>query len=318
MKKWLKKNIINIIICLIGLAGVGLLAYPTVADWWNSFHQSRAVASYAKAVAELDTETYDRLIAEAEEYNKNLAETGIKWTLTKAEEKEYNKLLNINDTGILGYIDIPKINIQLPIYHGTDEAVLQIAIGHLAGTSLPIGGASSHCVVSGHRGLPSAKLFTDIDKMKEGDIFTMTVLDRTVTYEVDQIRIVEPSDLSNLRIEEGKDFCTLVTCTPYGINTHRLLVRGHRIANLNGDANVVADALQIQPVYVAPFVAFPILLILIIWMFISTHQRKVDENSVLKKKVEEIRERRAREAGLEMLEEEEETRPRRWLRRRKR
>ncbi len=317
MKNWLKKNLVNFIICLIGLAGVGLLAYPTVADWWNSFHQSRAVASYAKAVAELDTETYDRLIEEAEKYNKELAQTGIQWTMSKAQMKEYEKLLNINDTGILGYIDIPKINIQLPIYHGTDEAVLQIAIGHLAGTSLPIGGSSTHCVVSGHRGLPSAKLFTDIDKMKEGDIFTMTVLDRTVTYEVDQIRIVEPSDLSNLRIEEGKDYCTLVTCTPYGINTHRLLVRGHRIANLNGDANVVADALQIQPVYVAPFVAFPILFILIVWMFISTHQKKVDENSVLKKKVEEIRERRAGEAGLELLEEEE-TRPRRRWRRRRR
>lgn len=317
MKNWLKKNLVNFIICLIGLAGVGLLAYPTVADWWNSFHQSRAVASYAKAVAELDTETYNRLIEEAEKYNKELAQTGIQWTMSKAQMKEYEKLLNINDTGILGYIDIPKINIQLPIYHGTDEAVLQIAIGHLAGTSLPIGGSSTHCVVSGHRGLPSAKLFTDIDKMKEGDIFTMTVLDRTVTYEVDQIRIVEPSDLSNLRIEEGKDYCTLVTCTPYGINTHRLLVRGHRIANLNGDANVVADALQIQPVYVAPFVAFPILFILIVWMFISTHQKKVDENSVLKKKVEEIRERRAGEAGLELLEEEE-TRPRRRWRRRRR
>ena len=317
MKNWLQKNLVNFIICLIGLAGVGLLAYPTVADWWNSFHQSRAVASYAKAVAELDTETYDRLIEEAEKYNKELAQTGIQWTMSKAQMKEYEKLLNINDTGILGYIDIPKINIQLPIYHGTDEAVLQIAIGHLAGTSLPIGGSSTPCVVSGHRGLPSAKLFTDIDKMKEGDIFTMTVLDRTVTYEVDQIRIVEPSDLSNLRIEEGKDYCTLVTCTPYGINTHRLLVRGHRIANLNGDANVVADALQIQPVYVAPFVAFPILFILIVWMFISTHQKKVDENSVLKKKVEEIRERRAGEAGLELLEEEE-TRPRRRWRRRRR
>ena len=290
--KWLKKNFVNILICVIGLVGAGLLAYPSVADWWNSFHQSRAVAAYAQAVAEMDEETYDRLLGEAEAYNRKLAETGILWTMSKKQMKEYDALLNINDTGIMGYIDIPKINIQLPIYHGTDEAVLQIAIGHIAGSSLPIGGKSTHCIVSGHRGLPSAKLFTDIDKMSEGDVFTMTVLDRTVTYEVDQVRIVEPTNLSDLQIVEGKDYCTLVTCTPYGINTHRLLVRGHRIANLNGDADVVADGLQIQPVYVAPFIALPILLILIIWMFVSTQSRKAMEGGVLAELLEEAKEQK--------------------------
>ena len=288
--KWIKKNIVNLLIGLIGIAGIGLLAYPSVADWWNSFHQSRAVASYAQAVADMDEATYDKLLGEAEAYNKRLGETGIIWQMSKKQIKEYNSLLNINDTGIMGYIDIPKINIQLPIYHGTDEAILQIAIGHIAGSSLPIGGKSSHCIVSGHRGLPSAKLFTDIDKMTEGDIFTMTVLDRTVTYEVDQIRIVEPTNLSDLQIVEGKDYCTLVTCTPYGINTHRLLVRGHRIKNLNGDADVVADGLQIQPVYVAPFIALPILIILIIWMFISTQSRKNLEGGVLAELLEEAKE----------------------------
>ena len=290
--KWIKKNFVNILICLIGLVGAGLLAYPTVADWWNSFHQSRAVASYAQAVAELDEATYDRLLSEAEAYNKKLAETGIIWTMSKKQMKEYDTLLSINDTGIMGYIDIPKINIQLPIYHGTEESVLQIAIGHIAGSSLPIGGKSTHCIVSGHRGLPSAKLFTDIDKMSEGDIFTMTVLDRTVTYEVDQVRIVEPTNLSDLQIVEGKDYCTLVTCTPYGINTHRLLVRGHRIANLNGDADVVADGLQIQPVFVAPFIALPILIILIIWMFVSTQSRKAMEGGVLAELLEEAKEQK--------------------------
>ena len=290
--KWLKKNFVNILICVIGLVGAGLLAYPSVADWWNSFHQSRAVAAYAQAVSEMDEETYDRLLGEAEAYNRKLAETGILWTMSKKQMKEYDALLNINDTGIMGYIDIPKINIQLPIYHGTDEAVLQIAIGHIAGSSLPIGGKSTHCIVSGHRGLPSAKLFTDIDKMSEGDVFTMTVLDRTVTYEVDQVRIVEPTNLSDLQIVEGKDYCTLVTCTPYGINTHRLLVRGHRIANLNGDADVVADGLQIQPVYVAPFIALPILLILIIWMFVSTQSRKAMEGGVLAELLEEAKEQK--------------------------
>ena len=294
--RWIKKNIFNILIGLIGLVGIGLLSYPSVADWWNNLHQSRAVASYAQAVADLDKETYDQLIAEAQAYNERLAETGIVWQMSKAEKKEYNKLLSINDTGIMGYIDIPKINIQLPVYHGTDDAVLQIAIGHIAGSSLPIGGKSTHCIVSGHRGLPSAKLFTDIDKMAEGDVWTMTVLDRTVTYEVDQIRIVEPTNLSDLQIEEGKDYCTLVTCTPYGINTHRLLVRGHRIPNLNGDAEVVADGLQIQPVYVAPFIALPILVILIIWMFVSTRSRKALEGGVLAELLEEAREeRRAKE-----------------------
>ncbi|MBR3069473.1 MAG: class C sortase, partial [Lachnospiraceae bacterium] len=185
---------------------------------------------------------------------------------------EYNRQLAVTDSGIMGYIDIPKIRVTLPIYHGTDDTILQIAIGHIAGTSLPVGGASTHCVVSGHRGLPSARLFTDIDKLVEGDTFTMTVLNRTVTYEVDQIRIVEPTDLSNLQIEEGKDYCTLVTCTPYGINTHRLLVRGHRVANANGEANVIADALQIEPVYVAPVVAAPMLIILLILLFVMTSE----------------------------------------------
>ena len=173
----------------------------------------------------------------------------------------------------MGYIDIPKIDIKLPIYHGTDESILQIAIGHLEGTSLPVGGEGSHCVMSGHRGLPSAKLFSDLDKMVEGDTFSLTVMNRTLTYEVDQIRVVEPSDLSDLKIEKGKDYCTLVTCTPYGINTHRLLVRGHRTQNPDGDAEVIADALQIEPVYIAPFLAGPVLVLLILGVLVATGRR---------------------------------------------
>ena len=274
MKKWLKNNFITLLLLLIGLIGAGLIAYPSFADWYNNFHQSRAVASYVEAVSKLDKEDYDRYLSEAEEYNKELAKTGNLWNLTKEQEKRYEKLLDITGTGIMGYIDIPKIQITLPIYHGTDEEILQIAIGHLSGTSLPVGGKSTHCIVSGHRGLPSAKLFTDLDQMKEGDTFTMTVLDRTVTYEVDRIRIVEPTDLSDLQIVEGKDLCTLVTCTPYGINTHRLLVRGHRVANANGSANVTAEALQIEQMYVAIVIATPILLILLIIMLIRTGRRK--------------------------------------------
>ncbi len=267
---WLKKNLSTVILLFIGLVGAGLIAYPSFSNWWNSFHQSRAVASYMETVTNLSTEEYEDMILRAEEYNARITESGIRWNMTEEEEKEYNSELNISESGIMGYVDIPKVNIKLPIYHGTDEAILQVAVGHLSGTSLPVGGKGTHCVISGHRGLPSARLFTDIDKLIEGDTFTMTVLNRTVTYEVDQIRIVEPTDLSDLQIDKNKDYCTLVTCTPYGINTHRLLVRGHRVDNAQGDANVIADAMQIETIYIAPFIAGPILILLILLMLIST------------------------------------------------
>ena len=268
MKRWIKEQKVNIILCLVILIGIGLLSYPTVSDWWNRFHQTRAVASYAAALSQMTTEDYDRLFAEADDYNRKLAGTGMKWSMTDEEIQEYNSILDISENGIMGYIDIPRIRQTLPIYHGTDDAVLQIAIGHLAGTSLPVGGDSSHCVVSGHRGLPSARLFTDLDRLIVGDIWTMTVLNRTVTYEVDQIRIVEPEDLSELQIVQGSDYCTLLTCTPYGINTHRRLGRGHRIPNLDGDANVTADAMQVDQTLVAMVVAVIILLILVIILLI--------------------------------------------------
>ena len=270
----LKKNLPTLLLVLVFLTGVGLLLYPTFADWWNSFHQSRAVASYMDSVSELDTDKYEEILSSADSYNQMLAQTGILWTMDEKQEEAYREELNISDSGIMGYIDIPKIHITLPIYHGTDEEVLQVAIGHLSGTSLPVGGTDTHCVVSGHRGLPSARLFTDIDKMVDGDTFTMTVLNRTVTYQVDQVRIVEPTDLSDLQIEQGNDLCTLVTCTPYGINSHRLLVRGHRVANAQGDAPVIADAMQIESIYIAPFLAVPILIILIISMFMITGKQK--------------------------------------------
>ena len=270
---WLKKNGLTLILLLILLIGAGLIAYPSFANWWNSFHQSRAVASYAETAANMNTEEYERIISKAQAYNRKLSRSGILWTLDEDEEKEYKEQLDIGTSGIMGYIDIPKIDVMLPIYHGIDESILQVAVGHIPGTSLPVGGKGSHCVVSGHRGLPSARLFTDIDKLVEGDSFTITVLNKTLTYEVDQIRTVLPTDLSDLQIEKGKDYVTLVTCTPYGINTHRLLVRGHRIENADGDASVIADALQIEPIYIAPFIAVPILILLIIGMFIMTGMR---------------------------------------------
>ena len=272
---WMRKNWTTILLVFILLLGVGIFAYPTFSDYWNSFHQSQAVTNYVENVANLDTEQYEALWNEAVAYNKKLAKTGIQWNMTDEEKAEYNKYLAVDDSGIMGYIDIPVIDCSLPIYHGTDESVLQVAIGHIEGSSLPVGGEGSHCVISGHRGLPSARLFTDLDKLVEGDIFILHTLDATLTYEVDQIRIVEPTDLSDLQIEEGKDYCTLVTCTPYGINTHRLLVRGHRIENQNAtDIRVSADATQVDPVQVAPFIATPILIVLLIWVFVGGRRKR--------------------------------------------
>ena len=271
----IRKHFTTILLVLILLTGVSLLLYPTVSDYWNSFHQSQAIASYVEAVAEIDNTDYEKMWQEAVAYNEKLKDNSGRWTPTDEELEEYERLLNVSDTGIMGYIEIPKIKVSLPIYHGTDEAILQIAIGHIPGSSLPVGGKGTHCVVSGHRGLPSAKLFTDLDQLEEGDLFMMRILDETLTYEVDQVRIVEPEELSDLEIDEDKDLCTLVTCTPYGINSHRLLVRGHRVENLKEDTiRVTADAQQIDPVMVAPAVAVPLILLLGIGVWIGGRRRR--------------------------------------------
>ncbi|MGT2738497.1 class C sortase [Streptococcus pantholopis] len=267
MLDWLKKHITAISLTGVFLIGLGLLAYPTVSDYWNSFHQSEAIMDYAKSVSDMDSEAYDEILASAKAYN---AQNKMNWNFSKEDRTQYEKELNFNKSGIMGYINIPKIDIKLSIFHGTDESVLQTSIGHLEGTSLPIGGTGTHSVLSGHRGLPSARLFSDLDKLREGDVFTLHILDETLTYEVDQIRVVEPTDLSQLQIDPDKDYCTLVTCTPYGINTHRLLVRGHRIDNLDGNANVIADAVQLKPIFIAPFLAVPILLILLAYILLVT------------------------------------------------
>ena len=268
-----RTRVSTIVLVLVFLAGLSLMLYPTVADWWNSFHQSQAVAGYIEKSSSMTTDDYDQMFAAAQAYNEKLAENGPTYEMTDEEKAEYNSLLDITGTGIMGYINIPEIDVELPIYHGTEESVLQIAVGHLEWTSLPVGGESTHTVLSGHRGLPSAKLFTDIVELKEGDTFTLNILDRTLTYEVDQIRTVLPDELDDLQIEEGKDYCTLVTCTPYGVNTHRLLVRGHRIANAAGEVRVTADATKIDPVMVAPFIAGFIAVILLIWLFSSAHAK---------------------------------------------
>lgn len=260
----------TVVLVLILLVGLSLLLYPTFSDYWNSFHQTQAIASYSKEVSQLDDETFEELKEEAIAYNNSLIGKSNRLNLSKAEEKEYESLLDVTGTGIMGYIEISKIRCSLPIYHGTDDAVLQIAIGHIPGSSLPVGGESTHCVLSGHRGLPSAKLFSKLDQLEVGDTFVLRVLDDVLTYEVDQILIVEPQEINSLQIEEGKDLCTLVTCTPYGVNTHRLLVRGHRIENLEDSmyARITADATQIDSMIVAPVLFIPLLLILIIVLLI--------------------------------------------------
>lgn len=272
----MKKHLSTILLILVFVVGLSLLLYPTFADWWNSFHQSRAIATYSEQVADMDDEKYEEIWNAAWDYNQSLLDRTNSFILTDEQKEEYEALLDVGGTGVMGYIEIPSINVTLPIYHGTDEAVLQIAVGHLEWTSLPVGGESTHCVVSGHRGLPSAKLFTDLDQMQEGDIFIFRILDEVLTYEVDQIRIVEPSDTSELLVVEGKDLCTLITCTPYGVNSHRMLVRGHRIDNLE-EAKVVrvtADATQIEPIIVAPLVAAPMLLVLLIALMLPKKKKR--------------------------------------------
>lgn len=272
----MKKKLSTMLLILVFLVGLSLLLYPTFSDWWNSFHQSQAITNYSDTVANLNNEEYEAIWNSAADYNALLARTGIHWNLSETEQAEYKSQLDPGGTGIMGYIEIPKINCSLPIYHGTDASILQIAIGHIEGSSLPVGGKSSHCVLSGHRGLPSAKLFTNLDQLEVGDRFMLRVLDETLTYEVDQILIVLPDELTALGIEDGQDYCTLVTCTPYGVNTHRLLVRGHRVENAAeaSSIRVTADAMQIEPVLVAPLVAVPMLLLLLIVLLVRTRKRK--------------------------------------------
>lgn len=270
-----KGHLSTIILILVFLVGLSLLLYPSVSDYWNSLHQSRAIAKYVEQVSDLDNDLYEQLWAAAQDYNQTLPGKSDRYEMTEEEREQYEGLLNVSGNGIIGYIEIPRIGCSLPIYHGTDEAVLQIAVGHIEGTSLPVGGEGTHCVLSGHRGLPSAKLFTDLDKLEEGDTFMLRILDETLTYAVDQILIVEPQEVDALSIEEGKDYCTLVTCTPYGINTHRLLVRGHRVENQEeAEAiRITADAMQIESAVVAPMVAVPLLLLLLFILLVTTRKK---------------------------------------------
>ena len=271
----MKKNRSNIILILIFLVGLSVMLYPTVSDYINQKNQSRAVASYSEEVENLSDVDYQAYFDAADDYNRRLAETPDAFYRPE-EVSGYTDTLDVSGTGIMGYITISKIGVELPIYHGTSDGVLQVAAGHLEGSSLPVGGAGTHAVISAHRGLPSAKLFTNLDELEVGDTFTITVLDRVLTYEVDQISIVLPTETDLLQPVEGKDYVTLMTCTPYGINTHRLLVRGKRIENAENQKHirVTADALRIEPIIVAPALAVPMLLVVLMVMLAVPHLRK--------------------------------------------
>ena len=271
-----RDNIYSAVLIIVLIVGLSLLLYPTFSDWWNSRTQTKLIANYYEVVSQLDTTDYSDLWDSARAYNEDLTLRSNPYLLSEDQREKYTVLLNPGNDGIMGYVEIPEIDITLPIYHGTDDLVLQVAIGHLDWSSLPTGGESTHCVISGHRGLPSARLFTDLDELVVGDYFMLHVLDETLTYEVDQIRIVEPHETEELLIQEGKDLCTIFTCTPYGINSHRLLVRGHRVDNLEQaqTVRVTADAVIVEKLVVAPFVLLPILFVMFIWLIVSTRKRR--------------------------------------------
>lgn len=269
----------NILLVLMLVAGLSILLYPSFSDYWNSTRQTQLITHYAEAVADMDDEAYDVYLNSANEYNEALLNRENWMELNEEQSKRYWQELNFSGDDIMGYIEIPMIDVTLPIYHGTEEEILQIAVGHLEWSSLPVGGESTHAVVSGHRGLPSARLFTDLDRLVVGDYFVINVLNQMITYEIDQIKIVEPYEMDDLRIIEGEDHCTLVTCTPYGVNSHRMLLRGTRIENIEEATvrRVTADAMLIEPIIVAPVLAAPMLLVLLIVLLIPKKKGKWDD-----------------------------------------
>ena len=273
-----KSTIILLVSFFIGLS---VLLYPSISSYWNAKTQSKAIVDYESMLSQYKPEDYTAIWAEADAYNKQLAQLN-EPLVEHNRLPDYNSILNVGGTGMMGYITVPKISQELPVYHGTSDGVLSVAVGHLQGTSLPVGGENTHCVVSAHRGLPTAVLFTHLDRMEIGDIFYFTILDRTITYEVDQIRIVEPDDASLIQIKDGKDYCTLLTCTPYGINTQRLLVRGHQIdASQTRNLYVANEAYRIEPLVVMPIVALPIIFVLLIYvMFAPVKKESLEEESL--------------------------------------
>jgi sortase A len=277
-----KSIISTIVLLVILLVGLSVMLYPSFSDWWNNGRQAKAIANYQKKVTELSDDETQEILQKAHDYNAQLANTVA--PLSNYDTVEgYDDILDITGTGIMGYISIPKIDVNLPIYHGTSASVLNIAVGHMQGTSLPVGGSSTHAVISAHRGLPSAKLFSDLDELVEGDEFTITVLKEVLTYRVEEIFIVEPTDVSQLNIIDGEDYVTLMTCTPYGVNSHRLLVRAKRTDTIvENEINITADAVQLDTLSVVPYIAAPLLFILLaFWIFGGKKKKKFSKNDIL-------------------------------------
>lgn len=269
MNKKKKRKWSTFFLLMFFFIGLSVMLYPSLSNYWNSKTQSEAIVDYEKMLASIAPEDYSKIFAEAENYNKKLAELDFPF-LEYKNIGGYNDILDLTGTGMMGYITIDVIGIELPLYHGTDDNVLSVAVGHVEGSSLPVGGKSTHVTLSAHRGLPTATLFTNLDKMEIGDTFKLTVLDRTLTYQVDQIKTVMPEDASDLVIESGEDYCTLLTCTPYGINTHRLLVRGRRIETIEEKTIYIkSDAHRIDALIVTPIVALPILFTLMIIILVK-------------------------------------------------
>lgn len=273
-KKSKKQTFTGILLVVIFFIGLLVMLYPTIADYVNSKVQSRAIMDYEEALKNLTVEDYQSFFDAADEYNRKIKDVAFPFMYYDQVEG-YEDILNVNGVGMMGYIDIDKIKVELPIYHTTNDQVLNNAVGHVQGSSLPAGGESTHCVLSAHRGLPSAKLFTHLDKLEEGDTFTLTILDRVLTYQIDQVLIVEPDQVEDLYVVEGKDYCTLVTCTPYGINTHRLLVRGERIETARPKPVIYVknEGYLIDPIIVAPAVALPMLLVLLIVLLVKYNKK---------------------------------------------
>jgi sortase A len=267
------------------LVGICILLYPAFSNYWNSKTQSRAIVDYESVLDQLEPEDYSAIFQAAHDYNEALRAVG--FPLRDYEEVPgYYDTLKIEGTSIIGYLKIDKIGVELPIYHGTSDAVLNRGVGHLEGSSLPVGGESTHSVMSAHRGLPSAKLFTDLDRLEKGDTFQITVLDQVLTYQVDHVKVITPREIEDLQIVEGQDYCTLFTCTPYGVNTHRLLVRGIRIETITEKPviYVANEAFRIEPLLVTPAVAAPMLLVLLVHLLVK--YREPPKNTQQKKKEE--------------------------------
>ena len=292
----MSRRMTAILLTLGFLVGICILLYPAFSEYWNSKSQSRAITDYESVLENLKPEDYTAIFDQAYAYNQALYETTFP-LLNYDQVPGYYDTLRLAESSMIGYVKIDRIGVELPIYHGTSEKVLSKGVGHLEGSSLPVGGENTHCVMSAHRGLPNAKLFTDLDRLEKGDTFQIIVLDQVLTYQVDFIKIIEPTDISDLQIIEGGDYCTLFTCTPYGINTHRLLVRGVRIETIKEKPVIYVshEAFQLEPLLVTPAVAAPMLLVLLIHLLVKYREPpknakpKETENQILEPKPQERR-----------------------------